>query len=542
MPPSAAAALPVRPFRSFGWSLAGIVGVSLSMPPVGFYPLAWVGLVPFLVRWSGHRTAAECARETYALMLTLAACSGFWLLFHQDALLGMLGGVGILIAPLPVVAAATLAGVVRRRVGLVSGLAALVLTIIALEFALVSMPVGVPWLLFGHTQVEALPFIQTADTVGVLGLSLWVLLLNVAAFTALPLMPPAGTPLAAWVPRAGDSGVAVALFAVLLALPAAYGASRSGAAEAPAGYVRVGVVQPGVPPAAWDRSGSSRVDLMAELSDRLLERWHTADSAQSADNPLFSRASTARDASIGLLVWPQGTLPWMGSEAREAATLARLEQWCALRDVALVTGLTTQTPDDATATSALLVTPGGTTVRYDQMRRVPVADAPAVLGTHRTLMPVGGARVATLLGFESLFGDHARRFAEQGADLFVVLAQSDRWGHSPGLEQHLHATRLRAIETRRPVVVASAGGVSAIIAPSGQIEPAAAWMQQGLVPLDVPMVRTETYYARHGDWVGRWALAGALLLYGALGVIVFLLPRYGIVPPKPPRRAVVRRA
>ncbi len=544
MPSPAAAAPSVRPFRSFGWSLAGIVGVSLSLPPVGFYPLAWVGFVPFLVRWSLHRSAAECARETYALMLTLAACSGFWLLFHQDAVLGVLGGLGILVAPLPFVTAATLSGVVRRRFGLIPGLAALVLTVVTLEFALVSMPVGMPWLLVGHTQVEALPFVQTADTVGVLGLTLWVLLLNTAAFAGLPLLPPAGMPFAALVPRVGDSGVAVALFAVLLALPAAYGAARSGAAEAPAGYARIGVVQPGVRPVVWERSGPARVDLMAELSDRLIERWRAADSSLEADNPIFGRVSTrpSRDESVGLLVWPQGTLPWMGSAEREAATVARLEQWCRLRNVALVTGLTTQAPNDATATSAMLITPGGKTVRYDQMRRVPVADAPAALGATRTIMPVGGVRVATLLGFESLYGDHARRFAEQGADLFVVLAQSDRWGHSPGLEQHLHATRLRAIETRRAIVVTSAGGVSAVITPFGQIEQTADWMQQGLVPLDVPMVRMETYYTRHGDWVGRWALVGMVLLYGTLGATVWLLPHVNVASPRPARRADSLRA
>ena len=30
---------------------------------------------------------------------------------------------------------------------------------------------------------------------------------------------------------------------------------------------------------------------------------------------------------------------------------------------------------------------------------------------------------------------------------------------------------------------------------------------------------------RHGDWVGRWALAGALLLYAAAAFAEFLLPR-----------------
>ena len=547
-PPPAARPRLTRPFRSFGWALAGILGLSLSLPPVGFYPLAWVGLVPLLVRWSEHTSAATCARETYALLLAFSVASGFWLLFHGDPLLGVAGGLGLLLLPLPLVASATLAGSVRRRFGLVAGLVAFVLTTLAAEYALVTAPVGVPWLLLGHTQVEALQFVQTADIGGVLLLSLWVLLLNVTAFAALPLVPapskngaaaPDGRRDVAWTAYIGDSGIAVALFAVLIALPAAYGAVRAGQADAPVGYARIGIVQPGIAPTAWDAEAEGRVDLLAELSDRLLDRWNAPDTSRSnaakggsilrvADAPVRPHGRQGAEP-VGILIWPQGTLPWMGSDAREAATLARLGEWCRRRDVALITGSTTRSPGDGPdrpeRTSALRVSPAGEILRYDQMRRIPVADAPAALGTDRHLLPVGGVRVAALLGFESLFGDHARRFARDGADLFVVLARSDRWGQSSGPYQHLHATRLRAIETRRSVVVASAGGLSAVVAPSGRIEQTSGWMEQNLVPIDVPLYRTETFYSRHGDWVGRWALWAALLLYAAAGGVAFVWPR-----------------
>lgn len=545
--------VPARPFRSFGWSLAGVLGLSLSLPPVGFYPLAWVGLVPLLVRWSEHKTAATCARETYALMLTLTACTGFWLLFHADTLHALAGGLGLFLVPLPFVGAVTLAGVVRRRFGLVLGVAALILSVLASEYLLLVGPVDVPWLLLGHTQVEALPFIQTADLGGVLLLSFWVLLLNVAAFAVIPLPAPGKGSEASFLSRIGESGMAVALFAALVALPAAYGAARSAWTETPAGYTRLGVVQPGVEPETWDEGASQRVDVLASLSDRLLGRWTAADSAEAegSTSALVQRvaAGPARRASqtsadeVGLLVWPQGSLPYMGSAERERELVGRLGRWCGQRRVALITGASTIAPGasavERAATSALLVAPGRPTLRHDQMRRVPVADAPAALGTVRTLFPVGGARVAPLLGFESLFGDHARRFAADGADLFVVLAQSDRWGRSSGLYQHLHMTRLRAVETRRAVVVASVGGVSALILPSGQIQETAGWMEQGLVPLDVPMFREQTFYARHGDWVGRWAFFGALLLYAAAGVVAYVRPQLKATPARRPRVAGV---
>ncbi|HEX8299503.1 MAG TPA: nitrilase-related carbon-nitrogen hydrolase, partial [Rubricoccaceae bacterium] len=486
--------------------------------------------------------------------LAFSVASGFWLLFHGDPLLGIAGGFGLLLLPLPLVVSLTLSGVVRRRFGLIAGLTALVLTALTAEFALVSAPIGVPWLLLGHTQVEALPFVQTADIGGVLLLSLWVLLLNAAAFASLPLVRALSTGGSgssagdadlrrdvAWTTYIGDSGIAVALFAVLIALPAAYGAVRAGQAETPAGYARIGIVQPGIDPAAWDAEAAGRVDLLAELSDRLLDRWNAPDTSKATTpvegSILRVAASTterapvrSRDEPIGILIWPQGTLPWMGSDAREAATLGRLSEWCRRRDVALITGSTTLGPGEDTdrpqMTSALRVSPTGEIARYDQMRRIPVADVPASPGERRQLLPVGGVRVAALLGFESLFGNHVRHFARDGADLFVVLARSDRWGRSSGPYQHLHATRLRAIETRRSVVVASAGGLSAVVAPSGRIEQTSGWMEQNLVPLDVPLYRAETFYAQHGDWVGRWAFMAALLLYAAAAAVAFVWPRF----------------
>ena len=300
--------------------------------------------------------------------------------------------------------------------------------------------------------------------------------------------------------------------------------------------------------------------MLADLSDRLLGRWTAADSARAlggdvgpivrpvaADGPV-QRRGRARAEALGLIVWPQGALPYMGTQERERETLGRLAQWCALRNVALLTGATTRTPgedgdaDRLDATSALLVGSGGPVLRHDQMRRVPVADAPTALGDTRTLFPVGGARVAPLLGFESLFGDHARQYAADGADLFVVLARSEPWGRSSGLTQHLHLTRLRAIETRRSVVVAAAGGVSAVVQPSGQIDEVAGWMEQGLVPLDIPTYRVQTVYMRYGDWVGQWALGGALLLYLAAAAAAHLRPLAASASPAARRTAAARAA
>ena len=523
------------PFSSFGWSFAGALLIAFSLPPLGAFPLAWVGLVPLIARWSVRRPSVDYARELYALLLTTSCCVGFWLLFNPDPGTAALGGLSLFLVPVPLTVAFVLAGVVRERAGLHAGLLALGLNVLAAEFLTLAANVSIPWLLLGHTQVEAVDFIQMADVGGVLLLSLWVLLLNGTVFLALPRTGRIGE-------RYGERGAVIALFTALVALPLAYGSIRTAQADVPAGYTRVGIVQPGIAPGEWDdQDAKTKVDYLAGLSDDLLQRWRPA----AADAP--APPSRARAGSeLGLIVWPQSSLPFMGTDRGERQLYERLERWCAQRDVALLAGATTGTeaanrqrgrPDAADlANSAVMIRPGKPVLRYDQMRRIPFADAEAAPGSSRVLLTVGGTDIATAVGFESMFGDHVRRFTQQGAGLIVVLSRNDLWGRSAGLFQHLQFTRLRAIESRRAVLLSTVSGVSAMILPGGGVEEIAGWMDQDVTGIDVPTFRGETFYVRHGDWVGRWALALALALN--LGVVLASL----FVPEMLPARSAFARS
>jgi apolipoprotein N-acyltransferase len=174
-------------------------------------------------------------------------------------------------------------------------------------------------------------------------------------------------------------------------------------------------------------------------------------------------------------------------------------------------------------------------VQYDQMRRLPLAEAATTLGSNRTLFRLGTVQLATVLGFESIVGDHVRRFTQDGANVILVLAQNDWWGRSGGYYQHMGVTRLRAVENRRAVVMSTMSGGTTIFQPTGETTEASGWMEQGLVPLDVPIYRAQTIYAAHGDWVGLWALWIAVLGH----IIAFLAAR--VIPqeqPAPRRMAI----
>jgi apolipoprotein N-acyltransferase len=513
------------PFSTFGWSLTGALLLALSLPPLGVYPLAWVGLVPLLARWAHRRPSIDYVRELYALLLTTSCCVGFWLLFNPDAKTAAMGGVSLFLVPLPLVVAFGLANLVKERLGVLPGLASLAFNVIAAEFLTLSLGVSVPWLLLGHTQADAVEFIQMADVGGVLLLSLWVLLLNGTAFLALPRTDRPGE-------RYGERGASMAVFTALVALPVAYGSVRTAQADVPAGFTTVGIVQPGVPPGTWDRqSATVKVDHLASLSDDLL-----APALPAVDSTAPAVAPTP---PVGLLIWPQTSLPYMGTDRGEQLLYDRLQQWAGARGVSLLAGAQTAAdgvertdrapePGDL-ANSAILIRPGKPLVRYDQMRSVPFADAKSAAGSDRVLFEADGAQIATTVGFESIFGDHVRQFTADGADLIVVLSRNDLWGRSAGLYQHLQFTRMRAIESRRTVVLSTVSGISALIHPSGEIEEIAGWMDQDVEPIQVPTYRAETFYVRHGDWLGHWALGlGLLYNLGALALTVFAPELVGV--------------
>ena len=515
-------------YNSPFWVLVSGVALGLSFPPFPLYGLAWVALVPLLIRWSRLPLGWMLLRETYSTFLVMAAIAGHWVLFHEQALTALTSGLGLLLVPLPMTVPFILSALVKRRFGVKVGFAALVAMWLGLEFVVTHGPAALPWLLLGHTQAEAVLFNQFADVGGVGALTLWLWLVNGAVFF---LLDTKGVP--------ARVGTGVALAALVLA-PVFYGTWRLDRLETPSDYASVGIVQPAVSPEEWaDVTNGARVDLLASLSRRMVRE--------------------AGASSPDLIVWPETALPVYFDARRQRQLYERLGAWTAEQGTALLTGAITRYDSAPALTvepvvaeryaevtpyynSALLFGPGPTQ-QYDKIHMIPFAErVPLVewraalaalgvasggvgaygLGQERTLFAAGEHTFGSLICYESLFGDHARRLVERGAEFLVVLSQDGWWGESAGYQQHLALSRLRAIETRRAVVMSAVTGTSGVIAPDGRVTPTADWMEQKAAIVSVPALSGTTYYAEHGDWLGRLGLlASALALIAWLLVTLF---------------------
>lgn len=525
----------------------------MSLPPVGFYAAAWVALVPLIARWADRRPDFTLAREIYAVFLVAAVATGFWTLFLPNKLHSVVNGFGLLFAPIPITLAFWAAGWVRERFGVGVGLAVLAVDVLAVEFVALHASIGTAWLALGHTQATAVPFLKPVELGGVPLMSAWVLALNITAYLGIERMRTRSQR------RWADRSLVVTAFAGLLVLPVAYGSVQGMARDVPPGYLRIGVAQPNLPATAWDLpQDETRVNYVAAASDAMLRN---SDSDETASRTLRTgyRSMPESDARPDLLVWPRATLPVYGDAMRIDRLHQKVGLWAERRGVALLTGarMASDTtgqrdpnaryhplPASKTTQSALLFNSKRRTFeRYDQMRRVPMLDAlpmsiarlagdsgPAFRnGSRRRLLAAGRAEVGAMVGFESIYGDHARRFVRDGAHLIVALPASSS---STGREQHHALMRLRAMETGRAVVTAAAGQGSALALPDGRVVRLTSDAAPETALVDAPIYSETTLYVRWGDWLGFLALGLAFFGHAVLFWFYRMTPQKRRVAPK----------
>ena len=526
--------------RSLGTPAYAMLGgalLAVAMPPLGLFPLAWVALVPLLVRWRGLRNAFTLFREAYVAFLLMAVGAGFWLLFHQSTAAALASGVGLLLLPIPHALAFVASAFVRIRFGLAVGLLALACNVLAVEYLLAHAPGAMPWLALGHTQATAAPFHQIADLGGVGLLTLFVLAINgiglavVSAERKPGLLP-------------GFRTLFSLFFLIVLSGTAVYGEERVAALAEPERALQAAVVQPAETGTEWsDATDWDRVERLAALT----ERGPRAGSESSV------QAVAEDEVPPALVVWPEAALPTFPDSGVRERLYGRLGQWSHRRQTDLLAGATVQQAPSGPVASAALLFHG--TAEPDVYTRVytsplartipfleasPLLDAMALgdaasafsRGPGPALFEVDGTSLAPLVGYESLRGDYVREAVAPGADALVVVSASGWWAPSMGAKQHLALSRLRAIETRRSVLVAASSGPSALIRPDGSVDALAGWQEVAVAPVAVPLSDEPTLYMRHGDLLGRLASFGAVGLVLVLGL--------GLVfgrKPAPPRAA-----
>lgn len=472
--------------RRVGLGAAAGLSLALSMPPYGATPL---GFVTFgLLAASLHRATPRQARRAWLAAGVLAfAVTGAWLVETVSRFTGapsVVGALCLAVASLWMGAAMGLAGdlAARTRPVLGAALAATAATWAALRYGprVFPYPLALP-------LIDVPPIAQAADLAGVEGLG--------AALVGVAVLAVEG------VASRSARRVLVAL-ASLLALVAYGGArvERVRDARARAASLEVALVQPVVGAAVrWDpdaqRAIHARLDALTRegAQGAALTVWHEA----AFPYELSMRAAVdGEDAPPTLERWPGALL--FGAMARDAS---RRYNAVFLRDA-----------DGARSAPVAkrLLLPFGEYIPvaawHAGLHAAVTGGAGVSPGARPQRISLGRSEIGVLNCFEDTLPDAVAELA--GVDLLVNVT-NDAWFDAANNDQHLLASRWRAIELRRDLVRASNTGRSAHIDAAGAIVAVA---PQGVMTVlrVTPKIALGLHAASPGVIV--WGPRGALAL------------------------------
>lgn len=448
--------------RTYGWAMASGLLMSWACPRFHLHPLAWVALVPLLVK-TRDAGARESARQFAASGLVYYLILLQWLMANIHwaggwAVLGYFLLCGFLSLYWAAVGAAWSA--VRQRSARWGGPLLLACAWVSMEFAQERLLSGFGWGAFGYSQGGDLPMAQWAALGGVEVLSFFIVLVNAWAAKA-------------WSEKRGR-WAHLAGIVVLLAACHGLGWAWMGQADYTAKPFRAGIYQ-----SNYSEAMKMDPDYYREMVDRACA-WSLA---------------LTQNERVDCVVWPEALVlesfhhPNMLEPMRDLVTAsgAPLLAGTAREDIKL---------EKEFNSSVLVDASGKVAGYYDKVHLAPFGEyipfedrwpALALLtgfggiasGTEQRLFETGGRRLGPLICFEVLFPALSWNLRAQGADCLVVMTNLAWFGQSNIVSQELEIARLRAIEQRLPLIHSANTGVSGVFDPWGRFSPVDATLAGG---------------------------------------------------------------
>jgi apolipoprotein N-acyltransferase len=123
-----------------------------------------------------------------------------------------------------------------------------------------------------------------------------------------------------------------------------------------------------------------------------------------------------------------------------------------------------------------------------------------------------GNTFGVFICYEAIYAGEVRRFAANGAQLFLNISNDGWFGRSAAAEQHLRMARVRAVENRRWIVRSTNNGFTVSVAPYGRIIEPLPPDVRAAVDLPYGFRTDETIYTRFGDWFAWMCVIVSVIL------------------------------
>lgn len=506
--------------------LSGILlGVSYAFVDWGSGVLMLVAYVPLLLLFAQDSPELGWKRRTWYAYLSLVLFHGltnWWIASWQEQTDPYLFATGIallVVHPLlllpPFIALAS----IRKRLGVQWMFASFPFVLTAFEWLHGQTDFSYPWLSSGYALIN-LSFAQVADVVGVYGLTFLLAVSNciIAALAFLPSFR-----VKRW------RRIILAVHVLLLSAWGAIGYIHQKSVEAltePAGADSarsVMLVQPNENP--WDKWTDSRVQLAIHLS--------------------LTDSAIAKHGIPDAVIWSETALPYVIRDPRHSLEWSGLRSWIDKTGTSLMTGVAdrviydrSQAPASARTSSAdpdlkydvfnaaYMLNPSVSDVQVHRKsmltpfaERLPFADQLTFAmswiewgvgisswGKGLSRVPIHAVRnadtllsIGSIICIESIYPEVSRDLVLNGANALCVITNDAWYNGTAGPRQHYNIARMRAIETRKPVLRCANSGVSGLISPTGESVQEIPTEQSGVAVVKVVPNDVITPFVRYGN-------------------------------------------
>ncbi len=522
-------------FRHLALAVLSGCMLGFAFPPSTYGILACFGLIPLLAlldRVSGLRSQLK---YIYISMVVFHAITLNWTggyAHMNDPYMMIAGAITILVHPLFYFLPLGAYLYVKRKTGWVLAAAMLPVFWVGYEYSHTLSEWSFPWLTLGNTQSYNQARLQIVEYTGVLGLSLWMLVLNVLGFSLYKSI------LAKGVKFIRANVVLALVIALIYVVPGLYGTLvLKSLSEQNRSYpmVSVGIVQSNVDPwEKWVSSGIGTIDLYMRMTDSLMKM-------NSVPRP-------------EIILWPETAMPYYILAPRNEHTLRLVREKIEEINVPVLFGLpqavyyddTTKAPPSAkriAATgerydafnAAAFMQPGVPDIPwYGKMKmvpiaeRVPYADAFYFFDFLRWGVGIGGwqigrdtvvfeeqksgARFCALICYESVYPEFVTEFVKRGAEFISIITIDSWWDRMSGAYQHHQYAIFRAVENRRWVARCAVGGFSSFIDPTGKVHEKTELFTEAVLSKRIERRNDLTFYTTYGDIIGRVCMLSGLFV------------------------------
>ncbi len=492
--------------------LSGLL-LGLSFPPIPLPYLIFIGLVPYFFILEKLKGFGEINRFTYYTAFIFNLVTLYWVgswTPDADTFLMIAGTALMFFNPILFLIPSTLFYFSKKIIPSKYSFWLFPLFWVFYEYAYSITEFRFPWLTLGNSLPYFSQFVQIADIIGVYGLSLFILYINISIYSFFKV----------YLLKNKIDFKLLFITLILFLIPMVYGVIKIDSYKPSGKYVKVGLIQPNLNPWKKWEAGSldKQLDLYLALSDSAVQK------------------------GAELIVWPETALPVYLLSGRYGKELATIKEFLNKRNVALITGMpnvkfyfdSTKAPDDAkpvknskalytSYNSILGFNPHKDFVQtYGKIKLVPfgekipyVEDFPLLgkwikwnvgisswnTGRDTVVMnfnlPDIKLHVGAIVCIESIYPGFVAQFVKRGADLIAVVTNDSWYGNSSGPYQHKEISVLRAVENRRTVVRAANGGISCIINPLGKTVKATGMFRRTYLTGKAGINKEKTFYTQN---------------------------------------------